>query len=100
MIISWFDTRDTVAFAEEIVLELNELLSLMNKTGKQHAGKKEQKRFDMSMSRVKKYASVNSLNVYKKAKFLNVIKWRLRDFGYDEDLISEMIEILTKALNY
>lgn len=99
MIISWFDTRETVSFAEEVVLELNELLLLMNKIGKQHAGKIEQKRFDTSMSRVRKYASINSPNIYKKAKFLNVIKWRLRDFGYDENLINEMIEILTKALN-
>jgi hypothetical protein len=99
MITDWFDVRNVIAFAEEVVLEVNRLLPLVQQQDKLHAGKKDQKRFDALMTRVSAYAKNNPLNVYKKAKFLNTIKWRLKDAGHDEKLIDEMIVLLTTSLN-
>jgi hypothetical protein len=99
MIIDWFDVSSVVAFAEEVVLEANRLLPLVKQEGKLYAGKKEQKKFDALMTRVNTFAKNNPLNIYKKAKFLNTVKWGLRGAGHDEKLIDEMVVLLTASLN-
>lgn len=38
-------------------------------------------------------------NVYKKAKFLNTVKWKLRDAGHEEKLIDEMVSLLAASLS-
>lgn len=96
---NWFDVTSVVAFAEEVVLEVNRLLPLVQQQDKSHAGRKEQKKFDALMTRVSAFAKSNPLNVYKKAKFLNTVKWRLRDAGHDEKLINEMITLLAASLS-
>ena len=99
MVIDWFDVTSVVAFAEEVVLEVNRLLPLVQQQFKLHAGKKEQKKFDALMARVSTYARSNPLNVYKKAKFLNTVKWKLRDAGHEEKLIDEMVSLLAASLS-
>lgn len=99
MVIDWFDVTGVVAFAEEVVLEVNRLLPLVQQQDKLHAGKKEQKKFDALMARVSTYARSNPLNVYKKAKFLNTVKWKLRDAGHEEKLIDEMVSLLAASLS-
>jgi hypothetical protein len=48
---------------------------------------------------VRAFGLQTPLNIYKKAKFLNVIKWQLRGSGYDEPFINEVIVLFTAALN-
>lgn len=98
MVIHWLDVRDVVKFAEEVAVDADKLLKLVPQ-GKSHASKKDQNKFDALIVRIHTYAKKNPLNIYKKAKFLNTIKWKLRDAGHQEKLIDEMIALLTSALN-
>ncbi len=99
MVIEWFNASEVVAFAEEIVREIEKLFPLDEKQAKPRNAKKEQKRFDSLLARVRAYALKTPLNVYKKAKFLNTVKWKLRDAGHDEEFVSDVVALLTTSLN-
>ena len=99
MVIKWFDASEVVAFAEDVTLEIEKLFPLDENKVKPRNAKKEKKRFDGLLVRVSAYTTKTPLNVYKKAKFLNTVKWNLHDSGHDEQFISDVVAILTASLN-
>jgi hypothetical protein len=99
MVIEWFNASEVVAFAEEITREIEKLFPLDPKQVKLRSAKKEQRRFDSLLLRVRAYTSKTPLNVYKKAKFLNAVKWKLRDAGHDDEFISDVVALLTTSMN-
>lgn len=99
MVIEWFNASRVVDFAEEIALEIEKLFPLDDKKDKPSNAKKDQKRFDSLLIRVRAYTKKTPLNVYKKAKFLNTVKWKLHDAEYDEKFISDVVAILAASLN-
>lgn len=99
MLLNWLDTRDVVRFAEEIAKEIEGVVADQAVAARRSANKKGEKKFDALITRVKVYAKQKPLNIYKKAKFLNTIKWKLRDSGQNDALIEEIIVLMTVALN-
>ena len=99
MLIEWFNASEVVAVAEEIVLEIEKLFPLDEKQAKPRNAKKEQKRIDSLLARVRAHTLKTPLNVFKKAKFLNTVKWQLRDAGYEEKFISDVVALLTTSLS-
>ena len=98
MIREWFDTRDVVAFAREIARDLNRMHPTGNDARNPNPTKKDRKKLDSIILRTRTFAQQRDLNVYKKAKLLNTIKWELRDAGQDPALIDEIIASLTPLL--
>lgn len=98
MLFEWFNASGVVAFAEEVVRDIEILFPLDEKQTKSRNAKKEQKRFDGLIIRVRAYSTKTPLNIYKKAKFLNAVKWKLHDDGHDEQFISDVVALLTTAL--
>ena len=99
MIREWLDTQEVVAFAQGIAKELDRLFpSTEVPKQKTISPKKEQKKLDSVALRTRAFADGHKLNVYKKAKLLNTIKWELRDAGHEEALIDEIIAFLTPLL--
>jgi hypothetical protein len=47
---------------------------------------------------IRKFASENKLNVYKKAALSNAFQWKLRDSGLEREHIDELLAWLTKVL--
>lgn len=99
MVFGWFDASEVVAFAEEIVLEIEKLFPLDELHSKSRNTKKELKRLNSLLVRVRSFAMKAPLNVYKKAKFLNTIKWRLHDARRDQKFISDVVALFTTSLN-
>lgn len=97
--LGWFDVENVLKFADETALAAGPMLALVAKGGKGHAGRKDQKRFDGLLARVGDFARSLPLNVYKKARFLNAVKWTLREAGHDEKLVDDFVTLLTGALN-
>ena len=98
MIREWFDTREAVAFAREIARDIDRLFPPAALKRKPTSEKKDQKRFDGLVIRTRTFAQQHKLNIYKKAKLLNTIKWELRDAGHEETLINEILALLTPLL--
>ena len=98
MIREWFDTREAVAFAREIARDIDRLFPPAALKRKPTSEKKDQKRFDGLVIRTRTFAQQHKLNIYKKAKLLNTIKWELRDAGHEETLINEILALLAPLL--
>lgn len=99
MIIEWFNTREVVAFADDVTREVDRLFSAHESRAKLRNVAKEQKKLAALLGRVRAYATKSPLNIYKKAKFLNTIKWKLQDAGHDKNFIDDLVSLLAKSLN-
>ena len=99
MVIEWFDTKEVVAFADGVTLEIEKLFPAHESQAKSRNLKKEQRRLNALLGRVRAYASSSPLNIYKKGKFLNTIKWKLRDAGHDEKFINDIVALLATSLS-
>ncbi len=97
MLFDWFNAKDVVIFAQQIACEMDGLLSLDRRAGK--LGKRSIKRFDELIGRVQRFSRGQPLNIYKKAKFLNTVKWQLKDLGHDNEMIDELMKLLAAALS-
>ena len=99
MISTWFNASEAVAFGEEIADEVERLFPLEERRTKPRNAKKEQNKLGALLIRVKAFSSRTPLNIYKKAKFLNTVKWKLRDAGHDEQFVNDVVALLTTSLN-
>lgn len=86
-------------FAQEVVMEINRLFPPTDQKGKAIPKKVFEKKFENLVVRTRAFAQKHKLNVYKKAKFLNTIKWELREAGHQDDLIDDVIALITPLLN-
>lgn len=98
MIREWFDAREAVAFARGIARDIDRLFPPAPQKKKPTSAKKDQKKLDSLVLRTRTFAQQHKLNVYKKAKLLNTIKWELRDAGHEEALVDEIVALLTPLL--
>jgi hypothetical protein len=86
-------------FAKEIVGEVNRLFPPSDQKGKVIPTKIFQKKFDGLVIRIRTFSSEHKLNIYKKAKLLNTIKWEMKDAGHEEIVVDEFISFITPILN-
>ncbi|KXS33662.1 MAG: Uncharacterized protein AWT59_0220 [Candidatus Gallionella acididurans] len=98
MILDWFNAEEAVLFAHEIVREVNRLFPPAEQKGKAIPAKEYQRKFDSLIVRVRTFSSKHRLNIYKKAKLLNTIKWEMKDAGHEEVIVNEFISFLAPLL--
>lgn len=99
MILDWFNAGEAVTFGREIAREIDRLFPPGAQKNKQPIPvKKDQKKLNALIIRTRTFAQQHKLNIYKKAKLLNTIKWELRDGGHEDALIDEIIVLLTPVL--
>lgn len=98
MILDWFNVVEVVSFAQEIVHEVNRLFPPEDQKGKAIPAKTYQNKFDSMVVRIRSFSTKRKLNLYKKARLLNTIKWEMRDVGHDEIIINEFISFIAPLL--
>jgi len=98
MIREWFDAGEAVAFARTVARDVDRLFPPRPQKKNPTSAKKNQKKLDALVLRTRAFAQQHKLNVYKKAKLLNTIKWELRDAGHEESFINEIVALLTPLL--
>jgi hypothetical protein len=98
MILDWFDASGAVEFGRAIARDINRIFPSTPEDRRSHSPKKDQKKLDDLLRRTRIFAQQHRLNIYKKAKLLNTVKWELRDAGHDEKLIDEVIALLAPLL--
>jgi hypothetical protein len=99
MILDWFNAGEAVSFAQEIVRDINRLFPPADQKGKAIPKNVFQKKFEGLIVRVLTFAKKRKLNIYKKAKFLNTIKWDLREAGHEDVFIDEIIALIAPLLS-
>ncbi len=98
MILDWFNAGEAVLFGQKIVHEINRLFPPTEQKGKAIPAKVYQQKFDSLVGRIQTFSKKNKLNIYKKAKLLNTIKWEMKDAGHEEIIIKEFISFITPLL--
>jgi hypothetical protein len=98
MILDWFNAGEAVLFAQEIVRDINRLFPPTEQKGKAIPAKVYQQKFDSLVVRIQTFSIKNKLNIYKKAKLLNTIKWEMKDAGHEEAIINEFISFIAPLL--
>lgn len=84
----WFDVKEVDAFADSIVAELRKRYPPSGvELPARKAIERLRKSFGRLFDRIDGFAREGRLNVYKKARLGNRIKWALKDAGYAEDFV-------------
>jgi mRNA-degrading endonuclease RelE of RelBE toxin-antitoxin system len=83
MMLKWFDSTEVDKFATWVSQELVKRYPPEGvDTDPKKAAKRLQKVHESLFLRVEAFAKENKLNVYKRARLGNQIKWAMRDAGY------------------
>lgn len=99
MILDWFDAREIVVFADQIFLEIEKAFPILPSLGRAAKVGKEKHKLDRMVMKIRAFALQYHPNIYKKARFLNVLKWKLREAGYNEEFSKDVVALLTTALS-
>jgi hypothetical protein len=95
MVLRWLDTKEVDEFADSVVAEL---LQRFPPTGLDLSTRKAIDRVvrnvDKLALRVADFARARKLNLYKKARFGNRVKWALKEAQYPE----QFVEVMTQEL--
>lgn len=96
----WFDTKEVLQFANELAIEFSKRFPA---SGSADDSSQNQSRLrgakDLMLSRTQVFAERHKLNLYKRAKLANTLKWKLRDLGYSttltDPIVYEVVRIVT-----
>jgi hypothetical protein len=95
MVLSWLDTREVDAFADAVV---KELIERFPPAGVDLSTRKSVDRVmrnvERLLVRVTEFTRERKLNVYKKARFGNRVKWALKEANYPP----QFVDIMTHKL--
>ncbi|MEO8165405.1 MAG: hypothetical protein ABI619_08410 [Betaproteobacteria bacterium] len=100
MMWSWFDSKEVDAFADWLSAEIIKRYppAGMDKDPKK-AAQRLQKVHASLFARVEAFAKANKLNIYKRARLGNRVKWAMRDAGYplpfSESFTHEVVTVIS-----
>src|SRR5690606_5370128 len=78
MIFKWFDTGEVDALAERMVTEFRDRLPLADcEAGGKKAEARLRSAHDTLLQQAREFATNNKLNIYKKSRLANRVKWAL-----------------------
>jgi len=102
----WFNVNEVDEFADSIIADLvkrmppSKLEARLDVTGKK-AVEKLRKAHDAIFKRIETFAGSHVLNIYKKARLANRIKWSLTEagypFGFVDTLTVQLLNVVTYA---
>lgn len=99
--LDWFDASGVESFAKDISARL--IVLSQRSSAVAGAGSKKVRKvldgFDSVLLEVENFAARNPMNIYKKAKFLNAVKWALEDGDCAEEFIGKAISALSVSIN-
>ena len=99
MAFGFFDSVACVTFAKEIAQDIQTAFPNTPEPATVKSIEKGRKKLDTIITRTKSFSDQNKLNIYKKAKFLNTIKWELKESGHDLLFVNEMVRLLAMVLH-
>jgi len=97
MVLAWFDTAEVDRFAASLVQEvMRRLPPTRVESSSQRMLERISRMADVLSDQLRAFAQSRSLNVYKRARLGNRVKWQLRDAGYPEPFVDALTtEVVT-----
>jgi hypothetical protein len=97
----WFNTKEVDAVADGIVADLVQRLPPMPGPHTRKTADRLRKTHDVVFARLEQFARTRKLNIYKKARLGNRVRWALREAGYAPEftdaLSYELVTVATLA---
>jgi hypothetical protein len=94
MVLGWFNTRAVEDFAARMAREIQQSMPPSDEApGKKEAGKRA-KKIERIATQAKAFSRDHRLNFYKKAKLANTLKWSLKEAGYSDVFVREMVGLI------
>jgi hypothetical protein len=101
MPIAWFKSGDVDEFADSIVAELRRRFPSSGIEPGKKAGVRIQKTHRALFSRIEAFARTADLNLYRKARLGNRVRWALADAGYPKPFVEafthELVAVVALA---
>ena len=94
MVLGWLDTRAVVDFANATSAEIMKLMPLGEHEIKRKKAGKLTEKFERVVLNAKAFSANNKLNFYKRAKLANTLQWKLKEAGYPEDFVRQVVELV------
>jgi len=91
MLLAWLDTRHVVEFARSIVAEIREAMPADEEVRSRKEIGKRARKIERLTERTRAFSREHRLNFYKKAKLANTLKWELKEAGYSEVFVREIV---------
>ena len=91
MIGAWFDCRAVDEFADAAIADLVKRVPPASLAAPaKNKAKRLKSTNDQKIARAERFARGEPLNIYKKARLGNRVKWGLREAGYPEDFVDAL----------
>jgi hypothetical protein len=91
MLLGWLDTRPVVEFARSIAAEIREAMPADEEARSRKEIGKRARKLERLTQRTRAFSRQHRLNFYKKARLVNTLKWELKDAGYSEVFVREIV---------
>jgi hypothetical protein len=94
--LAWFNAIEFERFGEQLAARVVSVIPLEPVADPRSKGKRKRKEAAAQdalrrlTSEVQQFSSRNRANFYKKARFGNAFKWKLREAGYDTAFVDEL----------
>ena len=98
MLLNWFDARAAVGFGEQMAAEVARIVPLDAGHGQRKNAAKQLDQFRRAILHASDLRGKVSLNVYKKARCANTLRWALIDKGYPKPFVEEVVRLVVTRL--
>lgn len=98
MVLGWFDARAAVEFANSTAEEIRRLVPPSDELPTRKEVGKRMKKLERVVLAAKAFSAKNRLNMYKKARLANTLRWSLTEAGYSSDFVREMVGLVVVNL--
>ncbi len=92
--VKWFDAEEATNFGQSLGEFFLRRAPLNGRTHIKISQANQRAVINEMFRKIERFKSENNMNIYKKARFLNVFKWTLIEGGYSK----EFVDTLTKEL--
>jgi hypothetical protein len=98
MLLRWFDATVAVEFGEHMAAEVARIVPLEASRVSRKNATKQLDKFQRAIMHAGDLKAQGPLNVYKKARCANTLRWALIDKGYPKPFVEEVVRLVINRL--
>ena len=98
MLPKWFDAKDAVEFGEHMATEVARIVPLEASRATRKSATKRLEKFQRAIMHASDLKAQGRLNIYKKARCANTLRWSLIDKGYPKPFVEEVVRLVITRL--
>jgi hypothetical protein len=98
MLLNWFNASTAVKFGEHMAAEVARIVPLEASRAKGKKAEKQLDKFRRAILHARDLGAKEPLNVYKKARCANALRWNLIDKGYPKPFVEEVVRLVITRL--